>query len=81
VPGGKLEGGSPLVINDDIIRRDTVRLITQLNAQIEEVTIQARKMECAPHQVRDANGGWALIPLLQAKATAYNTIVLLSQKR
>lgn len=36
-------------------------------------------MGCLPREIRDSDGGWALTPLLQAKAMAYNTIVLLQQ--
>ena len=79
--GQKVEGGRPLVINDDILRRDTVRLIAQINTQIEEVTKSAQDMGCLPHQVRDADGGWTLTPLLQAKAVAYNTLVLLQHPK
>lgn len=47
--------------------------------QIKEVANQAKRMGCLPHEVRNSDGNWALTPLLQAKAMAYNTIVMLQQ--
>lgn len=70
-----------VVINEDILRRDTIRLLMQINAQIEEVVKQANEKGISPHEVRDSNNNWVLIPLLQAKAQSYNTLVMLQVKK
>jgi hypothetical protein len=70
-----------LVINEDILRRDTIRLMAQINAQIGEVEKEAKRRGIETYQVRDVTNNWVLIPLLQAKAQAYNTLVLLQVKR
>lgn len=66
-----------MIINEDILRRDTVQLIKQIDEQIAEVTRHAQLAGIPPHRLRDANGGWVMIPLVQAKAQAYNTLVIL----
>lgn len=75
--GGLVRREVNLIINDDILRRDTVKLISQINAQIDEVSRQAKEMGIAPYELRDGNGSWVLTPLLLAKAQAYGTLVLL----
>ena len=69
-----------MIITQDILRRDTVRLIKQIDAQIEEVEANAEQRGIRSVDVRDDNGNWAMSPLLLAKAQAYNTLVLLQQK-
>lgn len=66
-----------MIVNQDSLRRDTVALIRDIDKQIEEITRYAKQINVEPHRLRDAQGNWALTPLLQAKATAYNTLVLL----
>jgi hypothetical protein len=66
-----------MIITQDILRRDTVRLIKQIDEQIEQVEKEAVKMGILPSRMRDNNGGWTMSPLLMAKAQAYNTLVLL----
>lgn len=68
-------------VSPDILRRDTVQLIREIDAQIEEVKKFAVSIGVSPHQVRSSSGGWAMSPLLQAKATAYNTLVMLQAKK
>jgi hypothetical protein len=70
-----------MIINEDILRRDTVQLIKEIDAQIEEVTHHANIAGIQRHKLRDANGSWVMIPLLQAKAQAYGTLVQLQVKR
>jgi len=66
-----------MIVNADSLRKDTVALIRQIDNQIAEVTREAVRMGVPPERVRDSNGNWPLIQLLQAKAQAYNTLVLL----
>ena len=64
-------------VSPNVLRRDTVRLITTIDAQIDEVAKYAEEHGVSSIEYRDANGNWPLIQLLAAKATAYNTLVLL----
>jgi len=68
-------------ISPDILRRDTVALIKQIDWQIDEVKGQAEVMGIQPYQLRNSDGTWPMVSLLQAKAQAYNTLVLLQQKK
>jgi hypothetical protein len=70
-----------MIINEDILRRDTVQLIKEIDAQIEEVTHHAAIAGLARHKLRDANGNWVMSPLLVAKAQAYGTLVQLQIKK
>lgn len=64
-----------MIINPDILRRDTMHLLRQIDDQIEEVKMEAHKMGIASSKLRDSSGNWVMIPLLQAKAQAYSTLV------
>lgn len=66
-----------MIINRDILRRDTLALLKDIDAQIDEVEEEAEKKGVPPEEFRDSTGSWVMIPLLQAKAQAYNTLVLL----
>jgi hypothetical protein len=68
-------------ISANVLRKDTVALIQKIERQIDEVTKVAFARNCEPHEVRDSTGAWSLAPLLQAKALAYNTLVLLQAKK
>lgn len=68
-------------INPDILRRDTVQLITQINEQIKEVEEEARRVGVPPVKMRDRSGGWVMSPLLLAKAQGYSTLVQLQVKK
>ena len=70
-----------MIINEDIMRRDTIQLLNQINQQIEEVKQQAADMGIEPHKLRDGNNNWVMIPLLQAKTQAYSMLVQLQTKR
>jgi hypothetical protein len=70
-----------MIINEDILRRDTVKLIKEIEMQIEEVQRHADIAGIEPHKLRDANGSWVMIPLLQAKAQVYGTLVQLQSKK
>lgn len=70
-----------MIINPDILRRDTVQLITQIDAQINEVKAEAQQLDIPPEKLRDANGNWVMSPLLLAKTMAYATLVQLQTKQ
>lgn len=59
------------------LRADTVGLITTIDKQIAAVEARAKEVGVEPHLMEDSSGHWPLIPLLAAKATAYNTLVML----
>lgn len=67
-----------MIINVDSLRKDTVALIREIDAEIEKIKAQEAKeadrlgarREPDPNQLR-------LATLLQGKATAYNTLVML----
>lgn len=70
-----------MIITQDILRRDTVQLLKQIDAQIKEVEEQARQVGVPPEKLRDRSGNWVMSPLLLAKAQAYSTLVQLQVKR
>lgn len=69
-----------MIINEDILRRDTVQLIKEIDAQIEEITHHAAIAGLPRHKLRDANGNWAMSPLLLAKAQAYASLIQLQSR-
>jgi len=66
-----------MIITPDIMRRDTIALLKQIDLQITQVQREATRMGIEPHQLRESNGSWSMTPLLLAKAHAYSTLVLL----
>lgn len=66
-----------MIYNVDNLRKDTVALITTINAQIEELEKIATAQGISSTMLMDGHGNWPLGPLLNAKATAYNTLVML----
>ena len=70
-----------MIINDDILRRDTIQLLKQIDQQIEEVNRQALELGIPGYQLRDGKGNWMMSPLLLAKAQAYNSLILLQTQK
>lgn len=70
-----------MMISPDILRRDTVQLLNQIDAQITEVQEKARELDISPVAMRDNSGNWVMIPLLLAKVQAYSTLVQLQAKK
>lgn len=68
-------------VSPDILRRETVQLINQIDRQIKEIREYATSIGTEPHKLRDNNGNWVMPPLLLAKAQAYNTLVQLQVKK
>jgi len=67
-------------VSPNVLRKETVALIRDIDRQIDEVKKVSDNVGIQPEQLRDKDGNWAMTPLLQAKATAYNTLVLLQDK-
>jgi len=66
-----------MIISSDILRSETVRLIKQINMQIEDVEKQAKEIGVAPELLRDGRGNYIMAPMLLAKVQAYATLVRL----
>lgn len=69
-----------MIISEDILRRDTIRLLKQIDQQIEEVNQAAEKIGIQGYQLYDSAGNWAMIPLLLAKTQVYAILVQLQSK-
>lgn len=70
-----------MIINSDILRRDTIQLMKQIDAQIDEVKEEARRIGVPPEKMRDSSGNWVMSPLLLAKTQAYLMLVQLQGKK
>jgi|tagenome__1003787_1003787.scaffolds.fasta_scaffold20990117_34 hypothetical protein len=70
-----------LTISTDILRRDTIHLLRQIDAQIDVIKKEAHRLGVAVEQMRDNNGAWVMSPLLLAKTQAYSTLVQLQDYR
>lgn len=66
-----------MIYNVNELRKETVDLIKLINAQIAEVEKTAQAQGIDKTMLRDGYGNLVMIPLLTAKATAYNTLVML----
>ena len=66
-----------MIINADILRRDTVSLLREIDKQIDAVKTEAVRMGIPPEKMRDSSGNWVMSPLLLAKTQAYSTLVTL----
>jgi len=69
-----------MIVSIDILRKETVQLIKQIDMQMEEVARHAAEIGIEGYKLRDAQGNWAMSPLLLAKAQAYATLVQLQAK-
>ena len=69
-----------MIVNPDILRRETVQLLNQIEKQIKEVEEVAQRMGIPPEKLRDSSNNWVMPTLLLAKATAYSTLVALQTK-
>lgn len=69
-----------MIVSPDILRRDTIQLINQIDAQIDEIKEEAQKMGIPPEKMRDTNNNWVMTPLLLAKTQAYASLILLQAK-
>jgi hypothetical protein len=69
-----------VIITQDILRRDTIQLLKQIDKQIAEVNSWAAELGIEGFQLRDTTGNWVITPLLLAKTQAYATLVQLQSK-
>lgn len=67
-------------VSYDVLRKETVQLIREIDTQIGEVRTYADSIGTQAHKLRSSDG-WVMPPLLLAKAQAYNTLVLLQVKK
>jgi hypothetical protein len=67
-------------VSPDILRKETVQLIREIDRQIAAVEKYAERLGTEAHLLNSGSGNWAMSPLLLAKAQAYNTLVLLQTK-
>lgn len=67
-------------ISKDALRKETVAVLKQIDLQIAQIQSVAAARNIEPTQLRDERGNWPMIPLLQARALALNTLVLLQSK-
>jgi len=70
-----------VIISPDTLRRDTIKLINQIDLQIDEVTREAERLGFPPEKMRDSSGNWVMVPLLLAKTQAYASLILLQAKK
>lgn len=70
-----------MIVSPDALRRDVVALIKRIDAQIDEVEKEAKKMGISSAQMRDQHANWVMTPLLLAKTQAYATLVALNEPR
>jgi hypothetical protein len=69
-----------MIVNPNDLRRTLVALIKQIDTQIAEVEKEAERMGIRPEQMIDTQGGWAMTPLLLAKAQAYGALVQINER-
>lgn len=70
-----------MIISPDILRKEMISLLTQIDTQIKEVSDKARNMGLQPEQLRDENGSWPMIQLLSAKTTVISTLAQLNESQ
>jgi hypothetical protein len=68
-------------VSPDVLRKETVQLIKDINKQIDAVEKYADRVGTEARLLNSGGGNWAMSPLLLAKAQAYNTLVLLQEKK
>lgn len=67
-----------MITSPDMLRRDTVNTLGQINSLIQDVEDRAKQLDIPSHEMRDANGTLELSALLLAKVTAISTLVQLN---
>jgi hypothetical protein len=72
--------GNVMEVSPNALRKETVQVLNQVNAQIGEVTAAAHRRGCEPEALRDEHGNWPMIQLLLAKSQCVNTLTLLSEQ-
>lgn len=67
-----------MIISPDILRRDMVQLLKQVDAQIDTVKQEAARIGVDPLEMRDTQGNYVMSPLLLAKVQALAALVQLN---
>lgn len=68
-------------VSPNELRKETVGVLNQVNAQIQEIEKVAEIKGVSPHHMVDQYGAYLLSPLLVAKAQCLNTLTLLNAPR
>lgn len=68
-------------VSPNALRKETVQVLKQVDEQIAQVKKYANQRGLLPAEVRDERGGWAMSPLLAAKAQCLHTLTLLNERR
>jgi hypothetical protein len=68
------------VINKIELGRELFRTVAAINIQIEEIKNHSKSMGIKPEEMRDAYGGWVLVPLIAAKAQCLNALAIINQR-
>lgn len=67
-------------VSPDVLRKETVALIREIDHQITAVKQYADDLGTDAYKLHSGQGQWAMPALLQAKAMAYNTLVMLQTR-
>jgi hypothetical protein len=67
-------------IRPRVLREELMSTLNLVDASIDEVKREAKVRRIMPQELRDSNGGWALVPLLVAKAQILDTLVRLNRE-
>lgn len=59
-----------------MMRDQICEALGDVESQIEAVAEQAEELGISTYELRDANGGWVLVPLLAAKASLLHALVM-----
>ena len=70
-----------MIISPDILRKELLSLLTQIDLQIARLDEEAKMINLLPEQLRDYNGDWVMIPLWSAKSNVLSALVQLNQQR
>ena len=64
-----------------VLQRELAACLTDIQNQIDEVNLEAVKMNIEAKQMRDTSGNYVLTPLLVGKAQCLHALVLLNEQR
>jgi hypothetical protein len=67
-------------VSPNELRKETVGVLNQVNAQIQEIEKNAEARGVSPHHMVDSYGAYQLSPLLMAKSQCLNTLTLLNEQ-
>lgn len=70
-----------MIISQNELRKQTVELLRQVDAQIKTVEATAHRHGIDPKELRDDHGNWVMVPLLVARVQVISTLVQINQPR